>query len=366
MAAAQQNASFLSVHRLEKHYDGVAAVRGVDLEVAAGELVTLLGPSGSGKTTLLMAIAGFADPDRGRIVLDGRDITHLQPHRRDIGVVFQQYALFPHLTVAQNVAYPLVVRKIPRAEREAAVAEALRLVQLESYGTRYPKQLSGGQQQRVALARALVFKPPVLLMDEPLGALDRKLRTEMQLEIRRIQQRLKITTIYVTHDQEEALTISDRIAVMNRGRIEQIASPQEIYAGPATAFVADFVGDSNLLPVVITSATEPVFIAQCEADPDWKLPVKANSRFIEGDRAAVLVRPEDILIAAHPTSLCQLRGIVDERVYLGSVTRIQIRTSSGRQITATVKPELTRPAGNAQAEIWFGWEPDRAVLVPVL
>jgi len=219
----------LSVTGLGKAYGDSIAVEHVDLDVRAGELVTLLGPSGSGKTTLLMSIAGFAEPDTGCITLDGRDITTLAPHRRGIGVVFQQYALFPHLTIAENVAYPLAVRRVPPAQRKAAVTEALQLVRLEMLASRRPAQLSGGQQQRVALARALVFRPPVLLMDEPLGALDRKLRAEMQLEIRNIQRSLGITTVYVTHDQEEALVISDRIAVMHRGRIEQIDTPEFVY-----------------------------------------------------------------------------------------------------------------------------------------
>src|SRR6187397_631861 len=232
---------------LVKRFGEFTAVAGINLEMPPGEFFSMLGPSGSGKTTTLRMIAGFERPTEGRIVLHGKDVTGLPPFDRDVNTVFQDYALFPHLSVGDNVAYGLMVRKVPKAEREARVTDALRMVRLEGYEKRKPTQLSGGQRQRVALARALVNRPRVLLLDEPLGALDLKLREEMQIELKAIQQEVGITFIYVTHDQEEALTMSDRLAVFNKGRIEQIGSPAEVYERPATRFVAGFVGTSNLL-----------------------------------------------------------------------------------------------------------------------
>ena len=232
---------------LRKRYGDVTAVDGVDLEIRRGEFFTMLGPSGSGKTTTLRVIAGFEQPDEGTVELRGRDVSRLPPYARDVNTVFQDYALFPHMTVQENVEYGLRVKKVPREERRRRAAEALELVRLGGYGGRKPAQLSGGQRQRVALARALVNSPQALLLDEPLGALDLKLRQELQVELKRIQQELGITFVYVTHDQEEALTMSDRLAVFNDGRIEQIGTPAEVYEHPASEFIAGFVGVSNVL-----------------------------------------------------------------------------------------------------------------------
>ncbi len=297
-----------------KRFGEVTAVAGIDLEIADGEFFSMLGPSGSGKTTTLRMIAGFEEPTAGRIWLLGRDITGVPPFDRDVNTVFQDYALFPHMSVADNVGYGLVVRKVARSERTRRVEEALRMVRLDDYGARRPAQLSGGQRQRVALARALVNRPRVLLLDEPLGALDLKLREEMQIELKAIQQQVGITFIYVTHDQEEALTMSDRLAVFNAGRIEQIGSPADVYEHPATTFVAGFVGTSNLLtgevaaavigePGVYTVRPEKIRIADVDAEP-------------EGDEASAVGRIRDV-------------------VYVGPDTRYIVRLEVGGELVVT-------------------------------
>ena len=283
-----------------KRFGDVVAVDGVTLDVRAGEFFSLLGPSGSGKTTCLRMIAGFEHPSEGRILLDGRDVSGLPPYERDVNTVFQDYALFPHMTVAENVAYGLMARKVPKAERRRRVAESLEMVRLEGFGDRRPAQLSGGQRQRVALARSLVMRPSVLLLDEPLGALDLKLRQAMQIELKEIQLEVGLTFVYVTHDQEEALTMSDRLAVFNQGRVEQVGSPAEVYERPATAFVAGFIGVSNVL----------------EGDA---------AREITGDPHPFTIRPEKIAIVGPDAIADQSRytatGRVREVVYLGAVTR---------------------------------------------
>jgi spermidine/putrescine ABC transporter ATP-binding subunit len=253
----------VSLVDLEKRFDGVGAVCGISLEIAAGEFLTLLGPSGSGKTTTLMMIAGFETPTDGDIAIDGHSMVGTPPHKRNLGVVFQSYALFPHLTVGENIAFPLKQRGMNRASRERLVGECLAMVRLAGYQTRYPRQLSGGQQQRVALARAIVFQPRLLLMDEPLGALDKQLRENLQLEIRRLHAELGITFVHVTHDQEEALTMSDRIAVMNEGRIAQVGSPQDLYDRPGSRFVASFIGESNFFSGVVHGAADGLVVAKC-------------------------------------------------------------------------------------------------------
>jgi putative spermidine/putrescine transport system ATP-binding protein len=286
----------------------VHAVAGVDLEIADGEFFCLLGPSGSGKTTLLRMIAGFELPTSGTILLNGNDVTAAPPFARDVNTVFQDYALFPHMSVAKNIGYGLRVKKVPAAERERRVQEALEMVQLGEYGNRKPSQLSGGQRQRVALARALVNKPKVLLLDEPLGALDLKLRQQMQVELKTIQQQAGITFIFVTHDQEEALTMSDRIAVFNNGKIEQVGSPKEVYEKPATPFVAGFVGTSNLI-----SGSE--------------------SLDLFGNNATYTIRPERITLHSTndeiPSARIRSNGVVQHVEYLGPVSRWIVRLHSG-------------------------------------
>jgi putative spermidine/putrescine transport system ATP-binding protein len=297
-----------------KRFGEVEAVAGVDLEVRPNEFFSLLGPSGSGKTTCLRLIAGFETPTSGRILLHGDDVTDQPPYERDVNTVFQDYALFPHLSVADNVAYGLMVKKVPKAERNRRVAEALRLVRLEDFGGRRPSQLSGGQRQRVALARALVNRPSVLLLDEPLGALDRKLREEMQRELKAIQHEVGITFVFVTHDQDEALTMSDRIAVFSQGRIEQVATPAELYERPRSTFVAGFVGTSNLI-------------------------AGAAARAITGQDGTFTVRPEKIRLVEPDeragAGQCTATGVVSDVAYLGSQTRFVVRLDLGGELVVT-------------------------------
>ena len=296
---------------ISKRFDGIDAVAEINLDIADGEFFSMLGPSGSGKTTTLRMIAGFEAPTTGRILLHGRDVTGVPPFDREVNTVFQDYALFPHMTVGENVAYGLAVRRVPRREQRERVAAALHMVRLPDYEARRPLQLSGGQRQRIALARALVNRPRVLLLDEPLGALDLKLREEMQIELKAIQQEVGITFVYVTHDQQEALSMSDRIAVFNRGRIEQVGSAAEVYERPASGFVAGFVGTSNLLADDAAEA-------------------------IAGQRGTFTVRPEKIRIlpegaSVEPGQLCA-NGAVREVVYLGPDTRYIVALDAGAEL----------------------------------
>src|SRR4051812_8086204 len=294
---------------VRKLYGDVVAVDGVDLDIRRGEFFTLLGPSGSGKTTCLRMIAGFERPDAGSIELAGDDVSRLPPAERDVNTVFQDYALFPHMSVGDNVAYGLKVKKVAKAERAERVAEALKMVRLEGYGDRRPSQLSGGQRQRVALARALVNRPRVLLLDEPLGALDLKLRQQLQVELKRIQSEVGITFVYVTHDQDEALTMSDRIAVMDGGRVLQVGTPRDVYEEPDSRFVAGFVGVSNLLELPIDAAAHGVL--RLRLGPEDAVSAEAvTPRSPVGGRAIVTIRPERIAIAEAGGGECHARGTV--------------------------------------------------------
>jgi putative spermidine/putrescine transport system ATP-binding protein len=309
---------FLTLERLSKVYGDFAAARDIDLSVAKGEFVSLLGPSGCGKTTTLQMIAGLVEPTTGTITLDGRDITREKPNRRGLGIVFQSYALFPHMTVAQNVAFGLEMRKIARAERDERVATMLGLVHLGGFAERYPRQLSGGQRQRVAIARALVIQPPVLLLDEPLSNLDAKLREEMQFELRRIQRRVGTTTIMVTHDQAEALSISDRVVVMEQGRMTQVDAPYKLYENPATPFISSFVGKMNRLEGVWRrGAAEIAGIA---------LPAEGGG-LAEGQAIALSIRPEKI--ALKPAGQGRLDGAVANRFFLGGSWLFTVETPAG-------------------------------------
>ncbi len=322
--AASPAAGTLEIAGATRRFGGVVALAGVDLTVRRGEMLTLLGPSGSGKTTLLKIIAGFETPDEGEVRIDGRDITMMPAARRDIGMVFQNYALFPHMTVAENVAFPLAMRRVPRAERDRLVQETLNLVDLPAHGGRLPRQLSGGQQQRVALARAVVFGPQLLLLDEPFGALDRQLREQMQLEVRRLQQRLDLTALFVTHDQEEALVMSDRIAVMDQGRIAQLGTPQEIYRAPASRFVAGFIGESNLYRV------RSLGDGTGELEGGVRMPLPAGTEGAVSAHLGLMLRPERVrALAPGEGADVAFEGAIEEVVYLGETIKYRIRCDAG-------------------------------------
>ena len=318
--------------RVTKRFDDVVAVNDVSLGIRSGEFFSMLGPSGCGKTTTLRMIGGFETPDAGRILLQGTDVTVVVPQRRNVNMVFQAYGLFPHLSVAENVAFGLRIKKLPRQEIHVRVEDILRTVRLERYGDRRPSQLSGGQQQRVALARALVNRPAALLLDEPLGALDLKLRKEMQLELKALQARTGTTFVYVTHDQEEAMTMSDRIAVMNGGFVEQLATPRELYRRPATAFVAGFIGVSNLLTLRIDRRDGDLLVM--ELGHGWR--IFAVDPGGVGPEATVTVRPEWIKVSsdAVPGSRAShVLGTVVDVVYLGSLTQLIVELPTGERLS---------------------------------
>jgi len=321
---------------VSKSYDGKSlVVRDLNLDVAAGEFLTLLGPSGSGKSTTLMMLAGFESPTRGTIHLASRNITTLPPHRRGIGVVFQNYALFPHMTVAENIGYSLRVRNVNREECQRRVERVLELVRLRGLGDRRPAQLSGGQQQRVALARALIFEPPLVLLDEPLGALDKQLREELQLELKQIHEELGVTMIYVTHDQSEALTMSDRVAVFNEGRIQQLASAYALYEQPANAFVARFVGENNQLCGRVEERTEAAVRIRLEGGAE--LLAHPVDDLAPDDAAEISLRPERVRLASAGAEYDNvLEGVVEKLVYLGEATRLFVRTRQGLSVIAKV------------------------------
>jgi spermidine/putrescine ABC transporter ATP-binding subunit len=329
MNGAGRGAS-VSLTDLEKKFERVNAVDGVSLDIRSGEFLTLLGPSGSGKTTTLMMIAGFEVPTAGDIAIDGTSVVAMPPYRRNIGMVFQNYALFPHLTVEENIGFPLKQRGVPKAERSRLVVEALELVHLPDYGGRYPRQLSGGQQQRVALARAIVFKPRLLLMDEPLGALDKQLRENLQLEMRRLHADLGITFIYVTHDQEEALTMSDRIAVMNDGKVAQIGRPEDLYDRPTSRFVAGFIGESNFLPAIVRGMEDGVVVAECEG---VLIRAICPARPVSGEKVTLTTRPERLRfadgLANGSTSQNRLSVTVTEAVFAGERCRYMLQAADG-------------------------------------
>ena len=318
----------IRLERVTKRFGPVVAVNDVSFTIRGGEFFSMLGPSGCGKTTSLRMMAGFEQPDAGRVLIQGDDVTWVSPRKRNVNMVFQAYGLFPHMTVAENVAFGLEIKRVPKAERESRVAEMLRVVRLEEYARRRPGQLSGGQQQRVALGRALVNRPAALLLDEPLGALDLKLRREMQLELKAVQAETETTFVYVTHDQEEALTMSDRIAVMQGGVVEQLAGPRELYERPATSFVAGFIGTSNLLTLRIDS----------RADGLAHMNLGEAGHIVAADPAAsgpslqITVRPEKIKLEPVAGESCRVRGTVVDVVYLGSTTQLIVALPTGERL----------------------------------
>jgi spermidine/putrescine transport system ATP-binding protein len=353
--------------RVSKHFGDLVAVHDLELEIGRGEFFTLLGPSGCGKTTTLRMVAGFEEPTGGRVLIDGQDVVELPSYRRPTNTVFQSYALFPHLSVRENVAFGLRRKKVAKDEIARRVEAELERVRLAAEINRRPNQLSGGQQQRVALARALVNLPKVLLLDEPLGALDLKLRKGLQIELKRIQREVGITFIYVTHDQEEALTMSDRIAVMNRGVIEQVDAPEDVYERPRTSFVAGFIGVSNLMPGTVTSASGGRRTIRLDTGVELQTQVDGLST---GERCHAVVRPEKLLInhagERTPDGLPSVEGVVDASVYLGTSTQIVVRLSEDVRMTVLVpnadEAERARLPGGG-ATVRLSWAPEHIHVV---
>jgi ABC-type Fe3+/spermidine/putrescine transport system ATPase subunit len=342
----------LEVQSLHKSFGAFAAVRGVSFELKTGNVLSLLGPSGCGKTTTLRMIAGFESPSSGRILIGGRDVTGLAARRRNIGMVFQSYALFPHLSAVENVAFGLDARHVNRADRERRVKRALDIVRMAGFETRMPKLLSGGQQQRIALARALVIEPDLLLLDEPLSALDLKLREEMRDEIYRIVRELGITTVFVTHDQGEALVLSDLVAVMNGGLIEQMDSPQQIYRAPATRFVADFIGGANILTGRRSPADSGLFVT----DAGFSFAIAPD-----GDCAAIAIRPEDIgILPAGANRDAGSRASILRSRFLGNLIEYTVASANGHKLTVRSAERTVHPEGK---EVALVFRPDRLVLL---
>ena len=347
----------IEIDRISKSYGTVEALKEVSLSVAKGEFVSLLGPSGSGKTTLLNLIAGMIQPSNGRIIIDGTDITQLPPSKRGLGMVFQNYALMPHMTVFDNIAFPLRVRRVPMPEIRRRVQEVLELVRMPHVAERKPKELSGGQQQRISLARCIVYRPALILMDEPLGALDKKLRQEMQIEISRLHRDLGITMLYVTHDQEEALTMSDRIVLMKEGRCAQVGTCDELYFAPNSPYVADFIGESNLLPVKLSEpALGTVTAGLCGVSrnvPPPDFPVRP------GQDAVMLVRPEMASLTFKPGPEGALHGRLETSLIVGGSLRHVVQLDDGSTFLVQEVNHRERARGEPGAEVWVDW-PDTA------
>ena len=364
----------VSISNVRRDYGAVVAVDDVSLDIGAGEFVSLLGPSGSGKTTLLMILAGFEQPQAGSITIGGRDVTRVAPNKRDIAMVFQKYALFPHMSVAENIAFPLLMRNVDKNERASKVAKALEMVKLGGYGTRKPAELSGGQQQRVALARAIVFDPPVILMDEPLGALDKKLRQHMQIELKQLQRRLGATVIYVTHDQEEALTMSDRVAVLNHGKLMQYGPPRELYDLPADAFVADFLGEMNFIDGTVTAidgGTCTVALA------GGLVSAPAMAGLANGSAVRLAIRPEFIellpagaIAAGAATAIngggsgrAGIAGTLAEVIFNGAIVVMVVELPDGAMVTASLNAH-TAPDLAPGRTVTVTWPASAARLFP--
>jgi len=349
------NKEFVKFAKVDKSYDGkVLVVKDLNLDIAEGEFITMLGPSGSGKTTCLMMLAGFETPTNGEIYLDGNPISNIPPHKRGIGMVFQNYALFPHMTVYENLAFPLRVRKIKKDEIDTKVDKALSMVSLSGYGARMPGQLSGGQQQRVAVARALVFDPAVVLMDEPLGALDKNLRESMQYEIKHIHESIGVTVVYVTHDQGEALTMSNRIAVFNDGKVQQLSSPDKLYEEPVNSFVAEFIGENNTFSGQVTDISE----GKCKVKLDSGTeiisnPIRVNSK---GEKTIVSLRPERAIINPEDKMENKHTGKIEEVIYHGDHTRVRLNLLGNKEFILKVPNSSARMDIKVGNDLAVGWD----------
>ena len=349
-----KNNEFVKFDKVDKSYDGkVLVVKDLNLDIAEGEFITMLGPSGSGKTTCLMMLAGFETPTNGEIYLEGNPISNIPPHKRGIGMVFQNYALFPHMTVYENLAFPLRVRKFSKDETDKKVEKALSMVSLSGFGNRMPGQLSGGQQQRVAVARALVFDPAVVLMDEPLGALDKNLRESMQYEIKHIHESIGVTVVYVTHDQSEALTMSNRIAVFNDGKVQQLSSPDKLYEEPVNSFVAEFIGENN----TFQGEVEDISNDRCKIKLDSGGEILANPIRVKskGEKSIVSLRPERAIIDPEEKMENKFKGKIEEVIYHGDHTRLRLDLLGNKEFILKVPNSSARMDIKLGNEIKVGW-----------
>lgn len=362
MSDTDQN-TFLKFKDVKKTYDQKnLVVKGFNMDVTKGEFITLLGPSGSGKTTILMMLAGFESVTTGEIAIDGKSINKTAPNKRNIGMVFQNYALFPHMTVAENLAYPLNVRKLSKADIKERVTHYLKLVELSDFGGRYPGQLSGGQRQRVALARAMIFEPTLILMDEPLGALDKNLREQMQYEITRLHKKLGFTVIYVTHDQAEALSMSSRIAVFNDGVVQQCAPPSELYERPANAFVADFIGENNFIPGAVTSLEDGKATVQIDGG---NLIAMSSDGLTSGASCQISIRPEKMFI--HPTNHAHDNAMTvrfETRIYVGDFIRYYFKLPDGTDIIVKILNDSSAPEFEDGADAQLLWLSSDCIAFP--
>lgn len=360
-SAIKSTQDMIILTNLRKQYGDFVAVENTTLNVKKGEFLTFLGSSGCGKTTTLRMIAGFEDPTEGSILIGGKHAEHLPPNKREVNTVFQNYALFPHLTIRENIAFGLKLQKVKKAEIKERVENIIKLVKLEEHADKSPDQLSGGQKQRVAIARAIVNNPKVLLLDEPLGALDLKLRKEMQLELKQLQRELEITFIYVTHDQEEALTMSDRIVVMNKGRIEQVGTAHEIYERPQTKFVAQFIGETNLFEdVEILEKNGNNYVVAIGSE---KVSTDSMKDFKPGEKVHISIRPENMKLSRTPMEGRESIAVTyDSNIYVGNISKFVVFTDQGRRLTAS---EFSEDAGtfNKGDKVYINWIPERAVMI---
>ena len=367
MTSGPRNDAFVAFEHVQKSYDGVSlVVKDLNLNIAEGEFLTMLGPSGSGKTTCLMMLAGFETATHGEIRLDGRPINQVPPHKRGIGMVFQNYALFPHMTVGENLSFPLEVRGMGKDERETRIKRALDMVQMGAFANRRPAQLSGGQQQRIALARALVFDPKLVLMDEPLGALDKQLREHMQFEIKRLHESLGITVVYVTHDQGEALTMSDRVAVFNDGRIQQLAPPADLYERPDNSFVAQFIGENNRLPGTIEQLSDgKALVKLATGEVIAATPVNVKEK---GGKTVVSIRPERVEFKPElmPEGAPTLDAEVLEVIYMGDILRTRMRVAGSDDFVLKCRNTLGQTRLAPGDRIRVGWHPEDARALDVI